>query len=218
MNLLALLGLLALLPAAALAQPPGRLLVPGRYLDEPAAKPGDEWLCIVIEHWAVSTRKCKLKAEAAKPADDHAYGTSIAVETRGETIFLVKDVAGVREGPVPTVFSGRSSLSEPGARIELGTFEKASVSVWKGSSGGDEVVLAVGDTSQVIARSGALDDVDVGLPALRWAGDLDGDGKLDLLIDVSAHPAETQLELFLSSHAAPGELVGRAATLSKTNC
>lgn len=45
---------------------------------------------------------------------------------------------------------------------------------------------------------------------LVWAGDLDGDGKLDLITHLGAGGG---LELWLSGLAAPGELVGRAATL-----
>ena len=45
---------------------------------------------------------------------------------------------------------------------------------------------------------------------LRWAGDLDGDGKTDLLLDGN-FPDYMVLDLWLSSLAKPGELVGRGA-------
>jgi hypothetical protein len=45
---------------------------------------------------------------------------------------------------------------------------------------------------------------------LVWAGDLDGDGKLDLITHFGTSGG---LELWLSKLAAPGELVGRAASL-----
>jgi hypothetical protein len=48
---------------------------------------------------------------------------------------------------------------------------------------------------------------------LRWAGDLDGDGKLDLLIEFGMS-GSTETVLFLSSRAQDGELVGAAASFT----
>lgn len=47
--------------------------------------------------------------------------------------------------------------------------------------------------------------------SLRWAGDLDRDGQLDLIYNLGGHYTETRLALFLSSAAKPGELVGLVA-------
>ncbi len=47
--------------------------------------------------------------------------------------------------------------------------------------------------------------------SLRWAGDLDRDGQLDLIYALGGHYTETRLALFLSSAAKPGELVGLVA-------
>jgi hypothetical protein len=46
---------------------------------------------------------------------------------------------------------------------------------------------------------------------LRWAGDLDRDGQLDLIYNLGGHYTETRLALYLSSAAKPGELVGLVA-------
>jgi hypothetical protein len=55
-----------------------------------------------------------------------------------------------------------------------------------------------------LTRGGAL---------LRWAGDLDGDGRVDLVMTLNNRVHEfAGATLFLSSAAGPGELVGRAAT------
>ena len=52
-------------------------------------------------------------------------------------------------------------------------------------------------------------------PALVWAGDLDGDGKTDLLIDTSSRRGEgTDLTLWLSTSAKQGCPLGEAATFS----
>ncbi len=52
---------------------------------------------------------------------------------------------------------------------------------------------------------------DLGRPHLMWTGDLDRDGKLDFLFDISDHYIITHLALYLSSEAKEGELVGMVA-------
>lgn len=52
---------------------------------------------------------------------------------------------------------------------------------------------------------------------LVWAGDLDGDGKLDLIINRGGGTVSTRLALFLSSLAQPGELVGLAGLFEFNN-
>ena len=63
-----------------------------------------------------------------------------------------------------------------------------------------------------------LVDRDGGEAVLLWAGDLDGDGRLDLLTDESDHYNLSRTTLYLSSHAAPGALVGRAGRWETTGC
>ena len=51
-----------------------------------------------------------------------------------------------------------------------------------------------------------------------WAGDLDGDGKLDLLLNLSTHYNLDSHRLFLSSMAKKGQLVGEAAVFDAVGC
>jgi hypothetical protein len=53
---------------------------------------------------------------------------------------------------------------------------------------------------------------------LLWAGDLDGDGKLDLLLNLSAHYNVSARRLFLSSAARQGEAVREVAVFETTGC
>ncbi len=55
-------------------------------------------------------------------------------------------------------------------------------------------------------------------PSLLWAGDLDRDGKIDLLLDVSNHYAGRHYVLYLSSEADAGELVKPVAELIVSGC
>ncbi len=51
-----------------------------------------------------------------------------------------------------------------------------------------------------------------------WIGDLDGDGKPDLIIDMSDHYNVSRKVLLLSSQAKKGDLVGSAAVLQTEGC
>jgi hypothetical protein len=57
-----------------------------------------------------------------------------------------------------------------------------------------------------------------GHPEVRWAGDLDRDGRPDLLADLTTHYAGTRLVLFLSRGAGPGHLVRVAGRLDLPGC
>ena len=53
---------------------------------------------------------------------------------------------------------------------------------------------------------------------INFAGDLDHDGRLDLIANLPKHWNESRPTLFLSSSAGKGQLVGKAAELSMTGC
>lgn len=55
-------------------------------------------------------------------------------------------------------------------------------------------------------------------PTLLFAGDLDGDGRLDLILDTTDHYNVRRPTLFLSTQAAPGELLGIAAQFESVGC
>ena len=69
---------------------------------------------------------------------------------------------------------------------------------------------------QIVHRpSRGLDDAEW---TLLWAGDLDGDGRLDLYLDTPDHYNMDRRRLLLSSAAGPGELVGEVAVFETTGC
>lgn len=83
------------------------------------------------------------------------------------------------------------------------------------------LVLEGDGMTQVLAKLPAVDD-DGKLTTLdveqyvAFAGDLDHDGKLDLLANISGHWNEWHPALFLSSAAKEGEIVGLAAEMATT--
>lgn len=80
--------------------------------------------------------------------------------------------------------------------------------------------------SQVLARMGGYATSpgehawlgDDAAPGVLFAGDLDRDGELDLLLDTTSHYNVSRPTLFLSSQAAPGELLGKAAEFESVGC
>jgi hypothetical protein len=89
-----------------------------------------------------------------------------------------------------------------------------------------EIRLEEGGVRQLIARSGGYREPgnpvpqigNMKAPKLLFAGDLDRDGALDLIMDVSDHYNSYAPMLFLSSKAGDGELVGEAAVFESTGC
>lgn len=76
------------------------------------------------------------------------------------------------------------------------------------------LVLASGELSQDL-ETVAGDDV---AHHVSFAGDLDHDGRLDLIVDLSRHYNESRPTLWLSSAAKEGQLVAMTAELPTTGC
>jgi hypothetical protein len=85
------------------------------------------------------------------------------------------------------------------------------------------LVLDANGISQMLASFPAVNDAG-GINSLdaeqyvAFAGDLDHDGKLDLLVNISSHYNVWHPALYLSTAAKDGELVGKVAELVTTGC
>lgn len=90
-----------------------------------------------------------------------------------------------------------------GKHYELTTKEK--VFTKHGNQSYEGVILLNG--KQIVRRTN-LDKVDF---TLMFAGDIDGDGKLDLVFNLSGMFGEVYVALYLSSCALPGQLVRKVA-------
>ena len=194
----------------------GDLLWTGRFRsDQVSFKQGETWLGLFREGNKYSIRQSKLIISKAKEP-----GTDVDVSTDkpGRSLFLVRNMPYLRDGDVTTVWDEETTeqalvpLAAGPRTFEL-TGKSYTFSVEGQQNGrlvkGSKLVLTSGKDRQVLRSL----DTDCGDCAwtVSWAGDLDRDGKLDLLMDLPNEPNTTEKVLFLSSQSVGGKLVKSVA-------
>jgi len=199
--------------------------------DEVKAKSGESYLALVCrEQCVLQPVKIAVEVEFDPILDAEGEATGKRVSAVGvDDAFLLQSKR-LQPGLVTAATPRESELlpvSKPQA-ILLGR-TKSVLHYRCGSAPDPEgfvdcaLVLESGGATQVLANFPAYDDggkltaLDIA-QCVFFAGDLDHDGKLDLLANVSGdwntwHPA-----LFLSTAANEGELVGRVAEMIATGC
>lgn len=148
-------------------------------------------------------------------------GKKVGVARKDNPVLLLRGIAGIEEGPVTRAFDGWDWLN-PGVTREMGLAGKT-YRLYAFGQGEDKwnirdygLILNSGGASQeLVGYETCCDD---SMPALIWAGDLDGDGALDLYLELSNHYNVARRTLFLSSLAGEGELVGKAAEFVTYGC
>lgn len=160
-------------------------------------------------------------------------GISVSARsTRDQPLLLVRGGTTWEAGPVRTAL-GEGGLLQPGERLGLDRGAgDVDLLVAYGTVQADVIdpsspvyedyrlqLVALDDgrpvRTQELAWSEAFDLTRV--PSLWFAGDLDRDGRLDLVLDLAPEEGE-ELVLYLSSAAAPGELVAEVAWRRNTGC
>ncbi|HEX3126623.1 MAG TPA: hypothetical protein VH394_04775 [Thermoanaerobaculia bacterium] len=204
---------LAILLAAAPVR--GEILFTGTFHgDEMTARSGETWLCLMATKTGDELKTCTVDVKTVfDPIMGANTGKKVSIRGGGEAVVLVRNIPGLKPGPVRTLFSGLWSLRPENGSLLLGPemrLEMGREGVWY------TVEFWAGSTrKQVLWRNEYVGD---GPPMLHWAGDLDRDGKLDLLIDITDHDNLSRMALFLSSLAKEGELVGLAGLFDSVGC
>ena len=207
--------------------------------DEVEAETGERWQALYPDAGGVALRSVALRVETVRdwivdgedgPPTGRRVTTPLSTVhpdggVEDDALFLVRPPRPLPEEPVATAFhgawdlrSGSLALTLGGVGYRLGVVEEPEqTNEWVTEPYRAErvVVLSDGEVTRPVAH---VVDLDAGHPALLWAGDLDGDGRLDLLLDESGHYNVTETVLYLSSLAAPGALVGRAGRHRTTGC
>jgi hypothetical protein len=237
---LALLLALAATPAPAQRAKPGARLIEtgGFHAEEVSARTGETWLGLYVSEGRSALVPSVVEVEPVhdEVADEEAWqmtGKAVSVRGKAEPVFLVAGLDALKPGPVVTSRAGELVLTAASdVRLALAGDEYR-LKVSTARVGDDpamffddaKLVLSKGGVSQVIYDLSAEGDAgdEGGLREtvgwkLLWAGDLDGDRRLDLYVQVSHHYNISRHKLFLSTRAPAGRLVREAGELSVSGC
>lgn len=232
------LSLPPLLLAAAIAlQPPGQF-----HGDEPVARDGETWLALRASADAASLSSTRLRVQAvedplvdeagqtsgrrvssALEPDPDAEGAQVVAYLRGSGLAAGKvTTARIPErgydGTLPTYrieFAGRDYRIRTQCPPMRGDPPVARCAVLLADAGGVEQALMQADARRENDIVLLGDDA---TPKLLFAGDLDRDGKLDLIFDITDHYNVSRPTLFLSSRARDGELLHAVSTFESVGC
>jgi hypothetical protein len=193
-----------------------------------------QWLglCQTPKGWELRQVDVKIERRAdiivGDDRDDPAKwtGWKIAVDNDVEPLFLVRGIPDANLGFVESLFVGKTMVM-PGSPLVLGQGESHAQLSARGKRSNDKynsygildyiLVLYSGGRSQELVSVKGADPGEDSIEVL-WVGDLDADGKLDLLLDTGNHYNVTEYSLYLSSCAQKDELVRCVARFRSVGC
>lgn len=231
-SILSLVTLITILCCGTSAQkriPSISLITTGEFHgDEITAKSGERWLGLFPTSGGFALLPATLKVETVLDpvVDQNAKvktGKKVSVIHPRKPLFLLKRADFLRSNAVKTVFAGTENNLVNGESVDLrldGKSYKLKVVSDDPTPvnyvvANSKLILSSGAKSQVIFSVEAPND---GGWSLLWAGDLDGDGKLDLYMDLHNNYNSTQRRLFLSSQASRKNLVKEVAEFTSVGC
>lgn len=230
-----IVGVIALLLVASASAGDGvHLALSGLHNAADPVRGGGDWWGIFPEGEGYTFQPVRVRVEAVvdplADGDTRKTATQITIPGKTEDIPLIRGLMSSVAGPLKSLkpeenwgyIAPGNSIALPwvGAPKEILSIsaegrEKRQAHPRFGSIDGVDYKLRLNrrvekeTTSQIIASLPVLRALEG--PVLLWAGDLDRDGKLDLLYNLSSFYIDTELALFLSSAAKEGELVGLVA-------
>ena len=214
------------------------IMPPGRYsYAETAMHTGEEWWGLYpIEdgfEFLPAPGVVEVTPEPYSLDESNTQGREYATLDSREPLVFVRGLKNPQAGPVETVFSGRRFL-HPGEELwarELGkiglfgagtvecvqedgqVFPKItdySVNIWRCFP---RRVLRTQELLHLDRASSRWEDS----PRVLWVGDLDRDGKMDLLMNLDPYPGNL-FALFLSSEAREGDILREVARFKALGC
>lgn len=229
--MIARLALLSLLFAGSTVSAPVptiQLLETGAFHgDEVNARSGERWMGIAEESSGVVWRRYILTVRKVEDpiVDGPGEKTGKAVSVRGpKPVFLIKGLDHLRAAKVETTFS--TPLGQRLAEHALPALVLGSRSYRLHVTNVKRDDAEPSKPSELWLESEGLrqhlytwpDGLDDEYCELVWAGDLDGDGRLDLYMRLSDHYNVSERTLFLSSKAGPQRIVEKVAVWITTGC
>ena len=198
--------------------------------DEVSAESGEVWLGLYStpDGYALITSRITVETVydplVDNPGEKTGKVVSVAEQTR--PLFLIKGLEVPKTESINTLSTEQTVLN-PGKSLNLrldGENEYHLMAYGEGDIGPNgftslenySIELSKGQSSQELLT---YDSTNGAIPTLLWAGDLDGDNQLDLLINATPHyTVYSAPVLFLSSMAKDGNLVQRVAIFIATGC
>jgi hypothetical protein len=211
-------------PATATAQPAGSVLTASDVWSEhPFQRPvdvdGRTWLALIVADGGSRLEPVQVRWTASLLFEDSVFELDVTPERSPNAMphLLMSDIPGVQPGPATTVVADEVSLWGEERRLEMrlgATAYAVALSASDPALCDATVVLTQGALAQTLYPPGN-DDFSCDAPhfSIQWAGDLDGDGRLDLVTTFSPKYSWYPRRLYLSSAAQPGALVGLVAVL-----
>lgn len=206
-----------------------RILFTGQYHgNEIQAVSGEEWFGLFSTSDGHSLDKCVIQVEFTVDiildTGNQKTGKFVSSLSNTQPIFFLKGDL-FKRGSIKTLFSGDLSLANfdvvtinmnDSDRYYLSNVKKKVIEDGHTITKDVFLLLNINATLDTLTYFRFLDDD--GPPKILWAGDLDRDGKLDLLIDIANHYNLREPTLFLSSQAKEGKLVEKVASIRKGGC
>lgn len=209
------------------------LMISSFHEDETTAKSGEVWLGLFNHQGKTYLAPAKVKLSRFHDIGDGENkkvktGKEIDIAGAIKPIILLKNAKNIKAGKAVTLFERDENKYEEsnlangfkkefklnGKTFMLKVVNENSSEEYL--SEGSKLVLISGNTEQIVHPEG---NQRIGESwTLYWAGDLDNDGKLDFLADLSDHYNSTDVILFISSEAEKGKLVKDVAGLFTVGC
>lgn len=196
---------------------------------EAVAKNNETWLIMTESGgtYSLESAKASVKNLNSVSWPGEEPDAKVAFNTSGKAQIAFRNLAGLKPGKITTLFRSNDGVSfemADGFKADFKLGENLyTLRTSKGlTADGIKVavlVLESEDGSQVIHQvyHSEMDRYDI-IGNLLWAGDMDGDGKLDLYFDEFNEKGVLYTELHLSSHARGTDLVKKVASFSVAGC
>ena len=193
--------------------------------DETKVADGTDWLALrCAEQCFLLPSRASVAAtfDALIDAEDEETGRKVRARGIDDATFLLRGAAlrtGAVESAVVQEITGFNGDEEAPVVTDLVMKQKKLTLRRIVETGGGEVarvrlLVEQDGHSQLLAESDSPDLVGYVL----WSGDLDGDGEIDLIVDLSDHYNISLPTLLLSSEAVGSDLLGAAAVHLSSGC
>lgn len=193
--------------------------------NEVSARDGDLWTGLFPQSdgsFAWQQVRIATRTSHDDVVDEEGQNTGKTVSVpAGKPLLLVQGLPELLGNKVKPIFSGERELYNGDVidlrlgqnRYQLRILNPRTSQ--KQIAAGSELHLLIGSREQQLF---AIAEADEPTWTLLGAGDLDGDGKLDLYLNLSSHYNVSRHVLFLSSRAESGKLVREVAAFTTTGC